>query len=660
MRNERFKIEFRKRQLVYEGNDVIVQCTPSGRAEYVLGTITPNPWVEMTDYTEGLGKLNLSWSANNTAQNSAQSQTNQAGSNYDKGISLDLIFRDKAYEFIYDWLVAGLCGTINSVEVRLTDLLYGIQYRTFEIKADNLSYEPYEAPCEFEVKLREFDGVWHCVHKTVIFDNHQNWFIDGSSKQHPCFLTCVEPRPRLIASARMGLSIFARTIPVFSAIFNENDDAFRRILNCDNFVDSPLVRDYIKNVADKCGLLVDTMFDNDVSNPYRNLCIFYPGTGQWHINDGSSVTSPALWYHFENRWLITLSDFLDKLKIPFNAEWYVTPGATILFKPKSYFQSLAPIYDFTAPGAIEFHGLRYTFNGEKKPAYGRYAYQIDGSDLATQEILPLYNDIVDYDGPANNPMLEGERSKNIEFAATAFVKDGRARSNYMRDLCNDGETVAYGLVVLLAVVVAALFAGVLSAGAAAALAAFLAIWVVSIANKANDLRDNFDSDTYWGAVRLTSDQVAQPRLLLWNGESMNRAKVVSVDAADIDPNEDYNPDLDGYDALNTFYYPKAGVYNYPLYFDSKFKDNLYDRFHDALDNPLFSLESHQDFQLFVDLCEEAITLFGLNDGNFARIGYLVKLEERDDYEVFGRIQHIETQYDNERIILKGKVLRKKL
>lgn len=654
---DRIKIEFRKKQLEEEGVDVVVQCDGSGIAEYVPGTITPNPWVEVNDYTRGLEKLALSWDADNTGD-SDSGETNPAGSNYDKGISVDLIFNDFAYEFIYDWLFGGPCSLLNSIEVRLTDQLCGREYRIFEIKSDNLRYRPYDEPCEMSVKLREADGIWHCVHKTVIFDNHQDWFMDGGAKQHPCFLTCVEPRPRIVASARMGISIFGQTVPIASAFFNENDNVFRRILNVRNFVDSPLVYDYIKNVADKCGMDVDTIFDP--GQDFENLCLFYPSAGAWHLNDNSSITSPALWYHTANRWLITVADLLDKLKPVFNAEWYVTPNNTIVFQNKSYFINLTPIHDFTT-GTLPIFELEYVFNGEKKPAYGRYQYALDGSDLACQEALPLYNDIVDYDGPINNPMLEGSRQRTLEFAATGFVRDGLAEEDYMREIINEGETVAYGILVFLAIIVAALIAGVTSAAAGAALAGFFAAWVIAIANKANDLRDTFGDEVYTGAVRITAEQVAQPRLLLWDGVAMNRAKVVQVDPDDINPNTYYNPTSEAYDSVNKFKYTPVGglfIFNYEMYFESKFTGNLYDTFYDDLDNPLKSLEQHQDFSMYTDLCCEAIDIFGLAEGQFARIGYLVKLESRNGYDVYGRLEHIAMEYETERIVLRGKVIKK--
>jgi hypothetical protein len=661
MSRERLRLYLRRHQLVDDDlGNVVVQCNPDGTAEYVPGTVD-GTWVEFTDLAIGLDKLSLAWDSINTGADSTNTETNPGGSNYDKGISLELQFNDAAYTFIYAWLLADACSSLNVIDVRITDALAGITYRIFEIKADNLTERPIDQPCQISVRLREADPAWHCIHKTFIWDNWQEWFIDGGAKQHPCFLTAVEPRPRLIASARMGISIFGQTIPLISALFNENENVFRRILNVDNFVDSPLVRDIITNVAGKCGLTVDTIF-HDPDGPYYNLCLFYPSAGQWHVNDGINVLSPALWFHFENRWNVTLAEFLDKLKAVFHAEWYVTPNNTLVFKNELDFVDTTPIYDFTQPNALPMWDLEYTFNGVKKPAYGRYQYTIDASDLACQEAQPQYNDIVDYDGPTNNPMLEGSRSMNLDFASTGFVRDGRARGDYMRDLVNDGETVAYALLIILGIIVAALVAGVASAVAGAALAATFAVWAGNIASKANSLRDTFGSAVYTGAVRITADQVATPRLLLWDGEDMERAKVVQQDPNTLTPSDYYNPDGDPYTDFVTFQYTPVGglfVNNFPMYFDSNFTGNLFDRFHDVLDNPLKSLDSHRAFSFETDLCAEALQFLGVADGQFARIGYRIKLESRPGYDIFGRIEHFDVNYDTDRIAIRGRILKVK-
>ncbi len=683
--NGRFQIYLRRRQNQYEGDNVTVQCNPTtGYAEYVPGTvdnstiyagITPiDSWYDFTQYVEDVEKLSFSWDKVNSG-NSTNSTTNQDGSNYDKGLTSDLMFFDSAYQFIADWLIATECQILNAVEVKIVDLIAGGTYRVFEIKNDNIEYAPVDEPCQFHIKLREQDNNWHCIHKTFIWDNWQNWFKDDSTKEHPCFLTCIEPRPRLVSSARMALLIFFHSLTDILLLFTgftgillrnwinglSTEDFLnnaRNILNANRFVDAPLVKTYIENVAGKCGLTTDTIFDT--GQEWENLALFYPQAGYMHESNEEEVVSPSLAYHFDNRWLITIAELFDKLKVVFAAEWYVTPLNKIVFKHTKDLINLAPIYDFTAVGAEAIYDLRYTFNGTKKPAYGRYQYTDDGSDLASQEMSTLYSDIVDYDGPANNPMLEGERLKNFEFAPTGFVRDGRAK-DYLELLTRDGQLGAIILVITLAVIIVALFAGGFTVVAAALLLVFFWAWIGAISINFRKLMNEFVyGPTYSGAVRLTSEQVLTPRLILWDGLNMERAKT-TVELSLPVPSSFYNPDLVPYDQKNSINTnndnPFRYVFNYPMYFDGDYVRNLFDKYHDRIDNPLKSLESHQDAKFSVDLCEGMLNLFGVFKNQYAVIGKIIKLEHRENYDVYVRIGNINVDYDNNKINIKGTVLR---
>lgn len=667
MLNGRFQILLRRRQNVYSNPDtgltynVIVQCNPTnGFAEYVPGDVDNN-WYDFTDKVEGIEALTVTWDKINSGSSSASVETPD-GSNYDKGITAELLFFDSAYQFIKSWLLSDECQILNAVEVKIVDLIAEGAYRVFEIKDDNIQEAPVDEPCQYRIQLREQDTVWHCIHKTFIFDNWQHWFEDSGVKHHPCFLTCIEPRPRLVQSAKMAITLFFFSNPEIALITfltggNIKDDV-RKILNADRFVDAPLVRTYIENVAGKCGLAMDTIFDK--GQHWQNLCVYYPQAGFMHESDGDEALSPSLSYTYDNRWLITIAELFDKLKNVFAAEWYVTPNNTITFKYTKDLVNLDPIYDFTAKGAEPIYGLVYTFNGDKKPAYGRYEYQTDGSDLASQEISPLYNDIVDYDGPNFNPMLEGDKTKNFEFAPTGFVRDGRAK-DYMTLLINDGKYGALILVGVLVVIIAALTAGALTIGAAVALAIEVGIWVLLVIEKAQNMMDEFvNNPVYTGSVRLTSEQVLTPRLLLWDGVNMARAKAVSQTTLPI-PNTYYNTSGTPYNQVNRIDQdnPAHAVYNYPLYFDSMFKKNMFDSYHDEIDNPLKSKESHKEVKWYVDLCTNMLNLFGVFENQYAVIGKVVLLEKRDNYNIYVRIGNINVDYETNQINLKGVVLRRK-
>ena len=137
---------------------------------------------------------------------------------------------------------------------------------------------------------------------------------------------------------------------------------------------------------------------------------------------------------------------------------------------------------------------------------------------------------------------------------------------------------------------------------------------------------------------------------------------MQVNPAAISPNTFYNPTPESYNARNPLKYNPVGglsVFNYPMYFDSYFTGNLFDRFHDAEDNPLKSLESHQSFELDAFLCCELMDALGAWEGDFAKIGYPVKLESRNGYDIYGRVEHFEVMYEQETIRITGKKIMRK-
>jgi len=262
----------------------------------------------------------------------------------------------------------------------------------------------------------------------------------------------------------------------------------RRILNTDRYVDAPLVQTYINNIAIKCGLKTDTIFD--AGQEFENLCIYYPLNGYMYFND-YPLGSPSQAFHYDNRWMVTLAELLDKLKVVFCAEWYVTPNNTIQFKYIKDLIVLDPIYDYTATGAEPIYNLHYSFNGTKKAAYGRYEYATDGSDLASQEVSSLYNDIVDYDGPAINPMLEGDKSKMFDFASTGFVRDGR-EPDYLRHTIDDADIGFYIIFALCFVITLYLLGGIpFTTGAIIVGAAIILVWTAIHVQQISDILDEF-------------------------------------------------------------------------------------------------------------------------------------------------------------------------
>jgi hypothetical protein len=257
-------------------------------------------------------------------------------------------------------------------------------------------------------------------------------------------------------------------------------------------------------------------------------------------------------------------------------------------------------------------------------------------------------------------MLEGEKTKTFEFAPTGFIRDGRAK-DYLKLLINDGKIGAFILLIIIALVDAWFALSTpFTVLTTVVTTVILAAWTIAVNANYNTLKNEFiDDPTFGGAVRLTSDQVLTPRLILWDGENKRRAKAVAEIGLPA-PNVYYNPDSTAYNVKNRIDQdnPSLNVYNYPLYFDGDFKDNLFDKYHDVIDNPLKSKQSHQDAKWNVDLCEDMLNLFGVFENQFAVIGKIVKLETRDNYDIYVRLGNINVDYDGNKINLRGAVIRR--
>lgn len=662
MRESRFKIEFRQKQLILDNDPtqpVIVVCN-DGSAEYVPGTVPKPDWVDMSEFVdnEGLDALKLTWNATTVSytRGASTSETNAMGSNYDKGVTGDFTFSGLAFQYIYEWLMTNQCQGLNSIEVRITDLECNKSFRLFEIKLDNTDYAPFDAKCIISLPLREKDDTANAFQKTILEDDWQGFYnSDGTStKDHPTIMYVVEKKPSFILDA---LTVMAYLTGILSAgvasLFTDLTRWYRRVVGLTYFSPAPLIREALGNVCAKYGMTMNTIFDDVIANPYRDTVLFFPAQSYYSNND--NFDSPSTKYIWDNRTGMPVNVFLDQLRDVFNAEWYITPNKVLVFQTEAYFANQAILFDFTAPGAPRLFDFKYTFNGDKKPSYGRFEYRIDPQDTDSNDLKWRYNDIVDFDGPANNPMLEGSINKQFQFASTSFMYDG-ATTDFIHGAVKTARAVSLGaiLVGLTAILIIVNFI------TAAAAAAAFGIGYAVVNGFFTDFVDNPDIQ---GAVRTSSNVLNVPRLLLWDRNTpMNRAKVVSIINPAVNPA--YNPDNVDYYTEHPAYDAPAGyfgtdvtnVYNYPLFVDAKYKNNLYDRFQE-FSNPLKTPEINQTFSGNIDLCCDMLTMFGVWEDDFIKIGASVVVENRLGRLIKARLTKIEPDYSQGKIYLEGKILK---
>lgn len=537
--------------------------------------ITDTTMIDFTEFVDGLDKLSLTWSCVR-----GDNGDNETGNFVPKkSASGSLSFERDAYEFIKNWLVNDVAGPLNMISVQITDASCGA-YTGYTIKSSDLTWCEYNALCTFELNIKQVDDYYQCVQRTLIADNWQGWFqpnpkdtVSGLYKFHPRFSYCTEHKPNAILVIEWYLLSFlglvssilviiytiiaiveslinyiiiyvinpiisainyvigfvggdphsltnASTITVLNALepFDALSGMFVESAGCGREHPAPLIRDYITNVCNKCGVRVDattadiffapiiTIQKSDgivynEPNPHYNACLFYPSVAKGvrrftsiNVYTGLSMDTTTF-YDPNNQPMWALSDMLDALKKPYNAQWRIIANASgvphLYFKRKDWYANDVPLYDFSINGADRaklVEGICYQPSDVTKPASMNGLYQDDPADKSGHEAGHWMNgDPLSFAYTSNNPIFFGILDKTSGFGATKFRLDG-ATDDY---IYNAGQVLVNSAVIQ--------------------------PWVYYI------LSDVFNKVRQYGdhTVLLGGETVSLPKVLIWDGNPDN-------------------------------------------------------------------------------------------------------------------------------------------
>lgn len=719
------RIYLRKLQL-YEKDNITQPIVYSGVNPQSIvatpGTIPNNNWIDFTDDVSDLYKLDLEFS-----EMFDRDGERAIGSGVQTRSSATLNFEGAAYEFINDWLRNDVAATLNGIEVKIE--YKGCCYFTnWNIRHSQITWCEDNA-CNFTVNLQQTDPLYQCIETTLINDNWQGWFPEDSrvpagGKKHPRISYCNEIRPNgmlivqwylmttIFATMSMAIGITLTIInPILALIqaiisvvnslggnissnlqpINPSDvldgwaQYFLESGGCGREHPSPLIRDYISNVCDKCGVIVDdttapiffsptitldtSTGQETFANPYYNT-VWFNATQSRGIRRHRNLTpfgygalNTTDYWIPENAPNIALSDFLDLLADVYNAEWRIV-GGKLYFNRKDFFKSKSPVYDFR-DGATDRNKLVkpicFDYNDIKYPAYVDGLYSLDAGDSCGNEGKPQMNgkslSFADYE---NQPNFNGTLNKVVQIGATKFSLDGASTCYYYDAL----QVVANGGFVTL-----------LSVGFF--MPWIMVNWVQVLQAAAQGFEDYGDY-----ALLMKDETATLPKLIVWDGESYENAKAVKTVAAypggtqpTPNPNPVYNKNMDAWEVN---FYPKTdvigqnltfppstpGIYevtdyfgttiarnrallvNYPMYFNPLYKDTLWDRFHwidDPRKNPIFGAK----FTALIRLCCEDIQKLGLNnDGEFNKLGELIYIQP-SPYYYEGKIEQLTLRFSPE-------------
>lgn len=707
------------------GANVIYAGATPATIRVVAGDVPQKDWIDFTNNVDDPTKLRLAWSINPEGEVNSGGNT---GESIKRTTSGTIRFNGEAYQFIKAWCVDDVAAPLNAVEVRIqTDCG---AFEKYKISSEQLRWCEGEYVCEFDVTLSQVDPALQCVQRTVISDNHQGWFQEKprGGKKHPRFSYCNEAKPNawliglwwilsllapvllvlfaiyavvlviinvinliigFITSVAALLSIGGVDEPEWNAIpeyrLGDFIDIFEQFFvetsGCGREHPAPLIRDYILNVCNKCGLKVDAVtapiffapvWNIDLvtstgenlrgqPNPYFNACYLNAPVrrGVRRFTNTSVFTGASedteTFYIPVNAPILALNDFLDEIKKVFNSEWRVKNGK-LYFWRKDWFMDGAVLYDFTANSEDRrkiLEGVCFEWNERKMFAASQGLYTVDIQDRAADEARSQMNGkggkaLVQYAPEVDNPIYQGLDNREVQVGATRFRHDGAA-TDYIYDAMQ--ACLAYNL---LAPFMPTLFRQIDS-------------WLGEYANY---------------ALLLSAETASLPKIIIWDGASYLAAKS-TLDTVPLrnsltttepvpTPNPRYNEDVkswaDKYPPQSRVRGSKLlsltvpnGIYrvqtvsgslvaqnsarlvNYAMYYNPEYTRTLWDLFH-YIDDPRLKPKLNCNFTVKICLtCEDVTKLKLVGDGSRIEIGSKVLLDV--PYYSQGKIEEIEVNID---------------
>ena len=496
------------------------------------------------------------------------------------GFSNELTIFDDGYDYIKEKLIDTDEGRLRELKVQIFDDC--CEGSVFDGKITGTTIEWCEDECSVRTNIIQDDDdakQLKCLRSTLVSDNSFGFKDDI----YPQMTYCNELRPNFLHDIiilnyliqKLIIKIVNSTLIIVIAVVNWIVEIFGAltgidvssvtqytgvlpllegwldgvITGCGRRHPTPLVRNYIQNVCQVCGIGFSSSILNNQDSDYFNLAYLNAP-----IRKGKpTLTIGQLFGENSDTKLIEDNlpfksgiDFLEEIKTVFNAEYRIING-TLVFERKDYFESTS-IWRTTDSLDIT-DGICYSWEGdEKEPAAAIFQYSQDGVDLVGDEARSRYNDVVSWD--SGDTSQEGVKEVNLLYGALRVRDDGIERD--VVSFWSQIEKVPF-------------------------IGQFLGF-----------------SDTYKNAIVMENGRTSFPKLIIWDG-NVGTAGVKRFPVANT---------YQGYNGLNIIKVP-----NYPMFFDAdrnKKTLNLYE-FH-KIDDPRISTRRNMmyDFTASFD-CDELST-----------------------------------------------------
>lgn len=379
-----------------------------------------------------------------------------------KAVSGELTFYGKAYEIIRDEILYAPGGRLKELELLVFDTCTNPHFLAFKgvVRGDLISW--CEGQCYARttaVESTEDSKAMDCIKSTLVYDDHNGF----QSQVHPRMVYCDEIRPEWLHHVVLSLGVFAMLVldvltpvalVVASLVYTVNQiinaindlipgdgpignidfdgqagtDTFQEWLNmrsriqdvligCGRVHPSPLVREYITNVCDKCGLQFESTILNNPSSEYYNTVWWSAPVEKGTRDDGTT-------YIYANRPIETGYSMLRKLRPVFSGAARIKNGV-LYFEREDRLNTGATWVD---PQQLKSDGrlvgdVCFEFGDENPAAFSEIGFSEDSMDGPGNEARDLYKDIAEWNVPFN-PVQSKPYELFFEFGMLRCRRDG--------------------------------------------------------------------------------------------------------------------------------------------------------------------------------------------------------------------------------------------
>lgn len=478
-----------------------------------------------------------------------------------KSFTSELEFYDDGYGILRYWLITEANAIVNAVKVKIYDNCCNTLIFEGVIRASTIDW--CEPICSIKANIIEDEQAVDCLKATIIWDDH-NGFLDREQIKLK-YSVDLSPTGLLIILLtfytifNLILNIIGWVIGVILLIalvaslgtFDFNgayqnatqwiDDLQERMLIIGWYHPTALVRDYIQNVCQKCGLTFQSSILNNSSSPYFNTLLFAAQVRKGY--KPSQTTGKLISQNLPVETVDTLME--TYLKPLFNANYWVIDGV-LIFERKDFFDNTTnPWIDaeqLLNDGLIQNDRICFSYLDKKLPAYADFHYTQDFNDPVGNYGNQRFDKVVEWNNPYS-PAQTGSYTPNIPSSP------GRFRGDKIENDTYDNITTNPALEFI-------------------------------------DIGFGFNISDSIGMLLLGDHVCANYKFLIWDGRDRENGKIRGVypDSLIGDVFQDFRID-DDTGNLIPYDVPQDRRFNYPFTFRPDLNGNLY-YFH-QIENPRY-------------------------------------------------------------------------